>query len=105
MIVKEYRVSRAAIAYCHAIDQFEIAISLEPNWLERTFGSKVFAQKRIMHGSCLTWHWEDGTSLDYFWKVWAVRAVHRAIITGEFSYVNSRFNRPQDGHDHTDRDY
>jgi hypothetical protein len=93
MIVKQYRVKRIAEANEDAIYQWQIQLTLIPNWFETHIIGKIFPQHKTMSGSCLTWKWSDGTTVNYAWSLWAHNTVRSRIKKSGDTYVNSRFNR------------
>lgn len=97
MIIKEYRIKRISSPEEDPIKQWQIQLQLKFSWFERKFLGHVFTENRTMIGSCTSWKWGDGSSVDYFWKLWAFHAVRNRIdkVKGA-TYVNRRISRSKD---------
>jgi hypothetical protein len=92
MIVKQYRVKRIAEPIEDAINQWQIQLMLEPNWVERYFFGKTKTENKTMVGSCITWKWGNDTKVDYLWSLWAHKIVRKRIKKAGVTYVNRRTN-------------
>jgi hypothetical protein len=91
MIVKQFRVKRIAEPSEDAINQWQIQLALEPNWIERFFFGKIKSENKTMVGSCITWKWGNDTKVDYLWSLWAHKIV-RARIKKACSTYTRRTN-------------
>lgn len=92
MIVKQYRVKRIAESNEDAIFQWQITLTLQPNWFDSRVMGMIFPENRTMVGSCLSWQWGDGRTVNYIWSLWAYNIVRARIKKAGVTYVNSRFN-------------
>jgi hypothetical protein len=97
MIISTFRISRITRNANGAFQEWQIKISLVPNWFDRVFLRKVVIENSILTGSYITWHWANGKRADYLWSIWAWKASRRCtdIKTG-ITYINSRHKSSND---------
>jgi hypothetical protein len=93
MIVKQFRVKRIAEPSEDVINQWQIQLTLEPNWIERCFFGKIKSENKTMVGSCITWKWDNDTKVDYFWSLWAYKIVAKRINKTAGTYINRNSKR------------
>jgi hypothetical protein len=96
MIITQYKVKRIAEPEHDLIHQWQIQVTMIPNWFQRVISvitHKQYATHKTMTGSCLTWRWDDGTKVDYINTLWAQGVVKKRIKNAGQTYVNCRHKR------------
>jgi hypothetical protein len=98
MIITKYKIKRIAEPERDLINQWQIQVTMVPNWLQRLISVityKKYPPHKTMSGSCLTWCWEDGTKVDYLNAIWAQGVIKKRIKKAGQTYVNSRHRNTQ----------
>lgn len=91
MIIKKYKIEPELYPDSSNVKQWTINIEFEPSWIDRWIFGKFFVDHKTLTGSYTNWSWDDGTTANYLWRIWAYNLTKKYKSRNK-TYVNRRFD-------------